>query len=47
MDKGRTHGDIQKNQVGEQEITVLSLNLLQNCLVYINTIKIQNIIKVK
>jgi TnpA family transposase len=39
------NGEIQKNQVGEQEIAVLSLNLLQNCLVYINTIKIQNIIK--
>lgn len=41
------NGEIQKNQVDEQEIAVLSLNLLQNCLVYINTIKIQNIIKEK
>ncbi|MFC7439594.1 Tn3 family transposase [Laceyella putida] len=41
------NGEIQKNQVGEQEIAVLSLNLLQNCLVYINTLKIQNIIKEK
>jgi TnpA family transposase len=39
------NGEIQKNQVDEQEIAVLSLHLLQNCLVYINTIKIQNIIK--
>jgi TnpA family transposase len=39
------NGEIQKNQVDEQEIAILSLNLLQNCLVYINTIKIQNIIK--
>lgn len=41
------NGEIQKNQVGEQEIAVLSLSLLQNCLVYINTLKIQNIIKEK
>jgi TnpA family transposase len=41
------NGEIQKNQVGEQEIAVLSLSLLQNCLVYIHTLKIQNIIKEK
>lgn len=39
------NGEIQKNQVDEQEVAALSLNLLQNCLVYINTIKIQNVIK--
>nr|WP_188433659.1 Tn3 family transposase [Kroppenstedtia guangzhouensis] len=39
------NGEIQKNQVDEQEIAVLSLNLLQNCMVYINTIKIQKVIK--
>ncbi|GED17152.1 Tn3 family transposase [Aneurinibacillus migulanus] len=39
------NGEIQKNQVKDQEIFVLCLQLLQNCLVYINTLKIQNIIK--
>jgi TnpA family transposase len=38
-------GEIQKNQPEEQEIAILSLHLLQNCLVYINTLKIQNVLK--
>ncbi|EJR29172.1 Tn3 family transposase [Bacillus mycoides] len=41
------NGEIQKNQVEDQEIAVLSLQLLQNCLVYINTLKIQNLIQEK
>jgi TnpA family transposase len=40
-------GEIQKNQPEEQEIAILSLHLLQNCLVYINTLKIQHILKEK
>lgn len=39
------NGEIQKNQVEDQEVAVLSLQLLQNSLVYINTLKIQNTIK--
>src|SRR5699024_4075004 len=35
------NGEIQKNQVEDQEVAVRSLQLLQNCLVYINTLKIQ------
>lgn len=41
------NGEIQKNQVEDQEIAVLSLRLLQNCFVYINTLKIQNLIREK
>ncbi|MEC1158923.1 MULTISPECIES: Tn3 family transposase [Bacillaceae] len=40
-------GEIQKNQPEEQEIAILSLHLLQNCLVYINTLKIQHVLKEK
>nr|WP_281176605.1 Tn3 family transposase [Shouchella shacheensis] len=39
------NGEIQKNQDEDQEIAVRSLQLLQNCLVYINTLKIQNTMK--
>jgi TnpA family transposase len=39
------NGEIQKNQVEDQEIAVCSLQLLQNCLVYINTLKIQKTMK--
>lgn len=39
------NGEIQKNQVEDQEIAVRSLQLLQNCLVYINTLKIQKAMK--
>ncbi|MFB5664087.1 Tn3 family transposase [Alteribacillus sp. HJP-4] len=38
-------GELQKNQVEDQEVAVLSLQLLQNSLVYINTLKIQNTMK--
>lgn len=40
-------GEIQKNQPEEQEIAIYSLHLLQNCLVYINTLKIQHVLKEK
>lgn len=39
------NGEIQKNQVEDQEIAVRSLQLLQNCLLYINTLKIQKTVK--
>lgn len=39
------NGEIQKNQVEDQEIAVRSLQLLQNCLLYINTLKIQKTMK--
>lgn len=41
------NGEIQKNQVEEQEIAILSLHLLQNCLVYINTLQIQHVLQEK
>jgi TnpA family transposase len=37
-------GEISTNSIDEQEISVLSLHLLQNCLVYINTLMIQNVL---
>jgi len=37
-------GEIATNRLEDQEIAVLSLHLLQNCLVYINTIMLQNIL---
>lgn len=37
-------GEIANNRLEDQEMTVLSLHLLQNCLVYINTIMLQNIL---
>ncbi|WP_088225402.1 Tn3 family transposase [Desulfosporosinus sp. FKB] len=37
-------GEISTNRLDDQEIAVLSLHLLQNCLVYINTIMLQNIL---
>lgn len=40
-------GEIATNRVEDQEIAVLSLHLLQNCLVYINTIMFQNILSDK
>ncbi|MXQ55081.1 Tn3 family transposase [Shimazuella sp. KC615] len=40
-------GEIQKNQPQEQEIAIISLHLLQNCLVYINTLKIQHVLQEK
>jgi TnpA family transposase len=37
-------GDISTNRLEDQEVAVLSLYLLQNCLVYINTLMFQNIL---
>ncbi len=37
-------GEISTNRLGDQEVSVLSLHLLQNCLVYINTLMLQNIL---
>jgi TnpA family transposase len=37
-------GEISTNRLEDQEIAVLSLHLLQNCLVYINTIMLQSIL---
>lgn len=36
--------EIQSNSIDDQEISVLSLHLLQNCLVYINTLMVQEIL---
>lgn len=40
-------GEIQSNNLEDQEIAVLSLHLLQNCLVYVNTLMIQEILSRK
>jgi len=37
-------GEIATNRFEDQELAVLSLHLLQNCLVYINTIMLQNVL---
>ena len=37
-------GEIATNRVEDQEATVLSLHLLQNCLVYVNTLMIQHVL---
>ena len=37
-------GDISTNRLEDQEVAVLSLYLLRNCLVYINTLMFQNIL---
>jgi len=37
-------GEIQTNNLEDQEIFVLSLHLLQNCLIYINTLMIQEVL---
>lgn len=37
-------GEISTNKIHEQELAMLSLHLLQNCLIYINTLIIQNIL---
>ncbi len=37
-------GEISTNKIEDQELSVLSLNLLQNCLVYINTLMIQQVL---
>ena len=40
-------GEISTNRIEDQELSVLSLHLLQNCLVYINTLMIQQILSQK
>lgn len=40
-------GEISTNRIEDQELSVLSLHLLQNCLVYINTLMIQKILTQK
>ncbi len=40
-------GEIATNRMEDQEMAVLSLHLLQNCLVYVNTLMLQNILSDK
>lgn len=40
-------GEIPTNRMEDQEVAVLSLHLLQNCLVYINTLMIQSVLSEK
>jgi len=40
-------GEISTNRIEDQEISVLSLHLLQNCLVYINTLMMQQLLSQK
>ncbi|MFS0635990.1 Tn3 family transposase [Mesobacillus foraminis] len=40
-------GEISTNRLEDQEIAVLSLHLLQNCLVYINTLMIESVLSEK
>jgi TnpA family transposase len=40
-------GEISTNRIEDQELAVLSLHLVQNCLVYINTLMIQQILSQK
>lgn len=37
-------GEIATNRIEDQEIAVLSLHLLQNCLVYVNTLMLQQVL---
>jgi len=37
-------GDIASNRLDDQELAVLSLHLLQSCLVYINTLMLQQVL---
>jgi TnpA family transposase len=37
-------GEIATNRIEDQEATVLSLHLLQNCMVYVNTLMIQRVL---
>jgi len=48
--RGGVHGknsEIATNRLDEQELSVLSLHLLQICLVYINTLMIQRVLSEK
>ena len=38
-------GEVATNRLEDQEISVLSLQLLQTCLVYVNTLMIQNVLE--
>jgi hypothetical protein len=38
-------GEISTNRLEEQEVSVLSLHLLQICLVYVNTLMIQRVLR--
>jgi TnpA family transposase len=38
------HGEVATNKRGQMEMTMLALHLLQNCLVYINTLMLQEIL---
>lgn len=40
-------GEIATNRIEDQEIAVLSLHLLQNCSVYVNTLMLQQILSEK
>ncbi|WP_010233434.1 Tn3 family transposase [Clostridium arbusti] len=40
-------GEISTNRIEDQELSVLSLHLLQNCLVYVNTLMIQQVLSEK
>ena len=40
-------GEISTNRIEDQELSVLCLHLLQNCLVYINTLMIQQLLSQK
>ncbi|MDF2883726.1 MAG: transposase [Clostridiaceae bacterium] len=40
-------GEISTNRIEDQELSVLSLHLLQNCLVYVNTLMIQHVLSEK
>jgi len=37
-------GEVSSNRLEEQELSVLSLHLVQNCLVYVNTLMIQRVV---
>jgi TnpA family transposase len=38
------HGEISSNDVDAQEIAILSMHLLQSCLVYVNTLMVQEVL---
>ncbi|HDR3427593.1 TPA: Tn3 family transposase, partial [Bacillus thuringiensis] len=40
-------GEIRRNELEEQEVAMLSLQLIQNCIIYINTLIIQQLLSEK
>jgi TnpA family transposase len=38
------HGEISSNDVDAQEVAILSMHLLQSCLVYVNTLMVQEVL---